>query len=303
MNRTQPPNPPVIGAVVIGRNEAARLGRALASVRDQIATIVYVDSGSQDASREIAASLGVDVVRLPIGSGFTAARARNAGFARLRILLPAVDLVQFVDGDCDLEPGWVAAATAFLRAVPDAAVVCGRRRERFPDASRYNRLCDHEWDTRIGRTESCGGDALFRAHAFAAVDGFCDTLIAGEEPELCHRLSRAGWTIHRIDHAMTRHDAAMTRFGQWWQRNRRSGYAHAQALTMRDGLDTRLLRIVASNIFWSTPVGWPLWPLLWLRLLVRRGALYATYTTIGKLPHLHGQIDYWSRQRRLIEYK
>jgi hypothetical protein len=48
----------------------------------------------------------------------------------------------------------------------------GRRRERFPEASVYNRLCDLEWDTSIGEARSCGGDFLARAGAFrdAGVD-------------------------------------------------------------------------------------------------------------------------------------
>lgn len=294
-----------IGAVVIGRNEGLRLERCLTSVLSQVdaGSVVYVDSGSDDDSIGMAQALGADVVELERDTGFTAARARNAGFARLRQRVPNVSFVQFVDGDCELDIGWVADAARFLEENSRVAVVCGRRRERYPDASPYNRLCDYEWDTRVGLAESCGGDALMRAAAFVQVDGFSAALIAGEEPDLCHRLRVAGWTIYRIDREMTRHDAAMTRFGQWWQRNRRSGYAYAEELAMRGLRHRRALRMVAGNLFWSLPIAWPLWPLLWLRLLARRGALYATYITLGKLPHCHGQIDYWTRRRTLIEYK
>ena len=65
----------------------------------------------------------------------------------------------------------------------DVAVVCGRRRERHPSASIYNRLCDIEWDTPVGQTSACGGDSLVRAEAFEAVGGFRAQLMAGEEPE------------------------------------------------------------------------------------------------------------------------
>jgi hypothetical protein len=53
-------------------------------------------------------------------------------------------------------------------------------------------------------------------------------VIAGEEPEMCVRLREKGWTIHRIDAEMTLHDAAITRFSQWWKRSLRSGHAYAQ---------------------------------------------------------------------------
>ncbi|SHM61888.1 Glycosyltransferase, GT2 family [Roseovarius litoreus] len=215
-----------IGLVIIGRNEGARLIRALASVPDGVDRIVYVDSGSTDGSVDAARAAGAEVVTLDMTQPFTAARARNAGVDRLRQSgLP--DAIQFMDGDCELRDGWIAHAAAFLVENPTAAVACGRRRERFPEASLYNRLCDAEWNTPVGRAKACGGDALMRMQAFEAVGGFNPGLIAGEEPELCVRLRAAGWEVWRLDHEMTWHDAAMMRFSQWWTRTRRGGYAFA----------------------------------------------------------------------------
>ncbi|WP_022681750.1 glycosyltransferase family 2 protein [Sphingobium bisphenolivorans] len=292
-----------VGFVVIGRNEGARLGGCLLSVLREEAPVVYVDSGSSDGSVERARALKVPVVQLDAATPFTAARARNSGAAWLREHKPQLRFIHFVDGDCELTPGWLPQALAAMAAEPELAVACGRRRERYPDRSAYNRLCDNEWNTRTGIVETCGGDALFRAEAFAEVGGFSADLIAGEEPDLCHRIRKQGWKVRRIDADMTVHDAAMTRFSQWWQRNRRSGYATAQALVLR-GRETRgLLRHVASNIFWASPLCWPLWPLLWCRIFLRKGALEASFLTLGKIPHLQGQIDYWISRRHLIEYK
>ena len=39
-----------LGAVVIGRNEGARLERCLDSLQGTVACIVYADSGSEDGS-------------------------------------------------------------------------------------------------------------------------------------------------------------------------------------------------------------------------------------------------------------
>ena len=115
---------------------------------------------------------------------------------------------------------------------PKASAVCGRRRERFPRASIYNTLCDIEWNTPIGKARACGGDALIRAKAFQQVIGYNPTIIAGEEPEMCVRLRAAGWEIWRIDAEMTLHDAAMTKFSQWWKRALRSGHAYAEGFAM-----------------------------------------------------------------------
>jgi GT2 family glycosyltransferase len=295
-----PDIPAGVGIVVIGRNEGERLRRSLATIAGGPQPIVYVDSGSGDDSVALARSFGVDVVELPHGARFTAARARNAGADRLAEIAPALRYVQFVDGDCELQLGWLATAARVLDADATLAAVCGRRREIRPEASRYNRLCDIEWDTPVGLARTVGGDALMRLSAFHAVGGFDPVLIAGEEPDLCDRLLRRGHRIRRLDHEMTRHDAAITRFRQWWQRARRSGYAMAHGRVSRG--DYR--REIASTVLWSLPAAWPLWPLLWWRVMRRKGALYATFTTIGKLPHLQGLIDFHVRRRgTLIEYK
>jgi len=291
------------GFVIIGRNEGERLAMCLASILRETRIVVYVDSGSIDDSVERTMALGVPVVRLDPAMPFTAARARNAGVAWLTAHYPELRFVHFVDGDCELVGGWLSTALAVIRAEPDLAAVCGRRRERHPDASPYNRLCDSEWDTSVGLADTTGGDALFRLEAFRMVGGFSADLIAGEEPDLCHRIRRAGWRIRRIGADMTVHDAAMTRFRQWWQRNRRSGYATAEALVRRGDGNPRLLRDVVSNVCWALPLLWPLWPLLWIRICLRKGPLEASFVTVGKLPHLQGQVDYWRSRRRLIEYK
>ena len=271
---------------------------------------MYVDSGSTDGSSALARSLGAEVIELDLTKPFTAARARNEGFARLSERMPELELVQFVDGDCELDPGWIAKARAFLEAHADVAVVCGRRRERFPDATVYNRLCDLEWDTPVGETDACGGDALIRASVFREVGGYQPDLIAGEEPDMCWRMRQRGWRIYRLDAEMTLHDAAMTQFSQWWTRNKRSGHATAEAFHRRRGArDKGALKELVSNVAWSMPPAWPLWPLLWLRVYQRRhDPAYATFIVLGKLPHLQGQLKYWSdRVRgtggRLIEYK
>ena len=222
------PDAATVAAVVIGRNEGERLRRCLASIARAGVPMVYVDSGSTDGSLDTAAAVGAKVVLLDTERPFTAARARNAGFAALRDVGLAPRYVQFVDGDCEVDPGWIATGIAFLDANPAVAVVCGRRRERFPEASLYNRLCDMEWDTPVGEAKACGGDAMMRRAALEAVGGYDPALIAGEEPELCLRLRRAGWTIWRLDCEMTQHDAAITRFGQWWRRTMRSGWTYAE---------------------------------------------------------------------------
>lgn len=219
---------PRIGVVVIGRNEGERLRVCLAAIPFGTCEVVYVDSDSTDGSLELARRFGAHGIPLDLSRPFTAARARNAGMRKLLELHPEVEFVQFVDGDCELQGQWLAEAVAFLRQNPQVAVTCGRLRERNPQHSVFNRLCDWEWDAPAGDAKACGGNALMRVSAFQAAGGFREQLIAGEEPELCVRLRQAGWRVHRLAAEMALHDADMTRFGQWWRRTMRGGFAFAE---------------------------------------------------------------------------
>jgi glycosyltransferase involved in cell wall biosynthesis len=325
-----------VGIVAIGRNEGERLKRCLASVAGRAAHVVYVDSGSTDGSAAMARGMGATVVELDLSIPFTAARARNEGFAKLLELESNLEFVQFVDGDCEIVAGWIELAADELSKWPELAVVCGRRRERFPDATVYNKLCDIEWNTPVGEAKACGGDAMMRVAAFRAVGGFNAACICGEEPELCVRLRAKGWKVLRLDAEMTLHDAAMTRFGQWWKRMVRGGWAYAEGSAMH-GAPPEKHCVKQSRSAWAWGLVLPLvalllaWPTRGLSLLLlplgygalaakiyryRRGRgdtprdarRYALFTAIGKIPEATGQLRYyrtrWSgRRATLIEYK
>jgi hypothetical protein len=192
-----------------------------------------------------------------------------------------------------------------------------------------------EWDTPVGFADACGGDALMRVEPVRALGGYDESLIAGEEPDLCLRLRRGGWRILRIDAEMTLHDAAMTRVRQWWRRTMRAGYAYAEGAARHGrGPERHWVREVRSNWLWglALPVGV-------LALLVPTGGfsllavggylvlgfriyryqrgrgatpadarLYALSCVAGKLPQALGQALYWWRRwsgkrGRMIEYK
>lgn len=307
-----------IGVVAIGRNEGERLVRCLRSLQASGRPMVYVDSASTDGSAEAAQALGANVVALDMGRPFTAARARAEGLAALEAAHPRIEHVFFVDGDCEVEPGFLPAARAFLDSHPEFAVVAGRRRERFPHASPYNRLIDREWATPVGEAAACGGDALIRHEAYRAAGGFDARMLAGEEPELCARLRARGWRIMRLDVPMTVHDAAMNRVGQWWRRAIRSGMGYAQAWavtrhTTPPGLYRReLLRALAwAGVLPLTALALALivhpalillWPALAglqaLRLTLREGAFAAWLSIAGKYAELIGIARYAMRAVR-----
>ncbi|HSA99740.1 MAG TPA: glycosyltransferase family A protein [Anaerolineales bacterium] len=321
-----------VGAVVIGRNEGERLRKCLESVKEVADRVVYVDSGSTDGSIAMAHDMGLDVIELDLSRLFTAARARNEGFKKLLELAPGSTYVQFVDGDCEIVDGWLETAAAFLNVHDDVAMVCGRLRERYPEHSVYNLLCDIEWDTPIGASKACGGIAMIRAEALEAEGGYRADLIAGEEPELCVRLRAVGWKVWRLDAEMALHDAAMTRFGQWWIRALRAGYAFAEGAHLHGAPPERhWVRESRSAWFWGLGIpvftvsliiwlGAPglvmllIYPLQITRLAlrgtraVRENWWRALFLVLGKFPEAMGQMKFLynrmvGKTARLIEYK
>jgi glycosyltransferase involved in cell wall biosynthesis len=324
-----------VGIVIIGRNEGERLRRALNSAIGRGYTVTYVDSGSTDGSIELAQSMGAHVAELDFSQPFTMARGRNLGFSKLLELEPALRFVQFMDGDCELIDGWLERARRAIEEHSEAAIVCGRRRERNMNRSIYNRLADMDWDLPLGLIKYCSGDTMTRVDAFRQVGGFTPDLIAAEDTELCVRFRQRGWVILRIDADMTLHDMAMTRFGQWWRRCIRTGFAYGDCMRIHGKSSERLfVRDVRGILFWGVVLPLAAISLLWLtrgaslalllgygflywrirRYGISRGwtpsdaRLYALSCILGKFPMLIGLMSYWlqritRRPKQLIEYR
>jgi len=325
---------PVLSVVIIGRNEGERLERCILSTQAiqgwQPAEILYVDSGSTDGSVDLAARLGA--IGLPLSPGaFTAARARNLGWRQA-----AGELVLFLDGDTILNADFPLAALAELQKDSANAAAWGHRREVCPCLSVYVRVLDLDWVFAPGETPYCGGDVLMRRAALESVGGFDETLIAGEEPEMCRRMRTLGWHIQHIDHPMTLHDLAITRFSQYWRRSLRAGYAFAAvSARFRDTSDPMWSEDARRNrlrgLFWiATPLvalvasiaRMSLLPLaLWLLILVAVAArtatqnrwkrapwttllLYGFHSHLQQIPIFFGQLQFlFNGKKALMEYK
>ncbi len=329
---------PALSIVIIGRNEGERLTRCLQSVglmRDVEggAELIYVDSASTDESPEIASNFGAEVIVLH-GGVQTAARARNAGWQRA-----SAPYVLFLDGDTILNPHFVQTALEVLGSDESIAAVWGHRRELYPERSIYNRVLDLDWIYPAGNTDFCGGDVLMRRSVLVEVDGYDPGLPAGEEPELCRRLRARGYRIVHTDAAMTGHDLNMTRFGQYWRRAMRAGYAYAEVSNRFAGTGDPMWsqesrRNLRNGSFW---LAWlvgslalsafkSLWILPWFALLIALPArsawkarsrapgqkglllLYGIHSQLQQVPILFGQLRYLldrnsGKQRTRIQYK
>lgn len=309
-----------VGVVVIGRNEATNLARCLESCLKQTQCVLYVDSGSTDTSVKIAKSFGVDVVELDPALPFTAARGRNTGVDYLVQKYPDLAYVQFIDGDCEFFPGWIAVAEQELDKRSDVAIICGLLQERYPEQSIYNYLCALEWRKPPGETKGCGGIIMVRVKPFQELNGFRSTMIGGEEPELCCRLRQKGWKIWRIKENMAWHDAEMTTFKQWWKRSMRNGHAYVEVAYLHGNTPERYhVKESISNWFWglflplaTIITAWPTRGLSLVFLLLayiflgyrvysyqrrkwsnREALVYAIYAIVDKIPGMLGQAKFY----------
>lgn len=327
----------LISVVVIGRNEGARLERCLASVAEMqtdgfaIETI-YVDSGSTDLSLAIARRFGAKTISLQ-ATRPTAAMGRNAGW---KAALGSI--VLFLDGDTILHPQFVVDSLDGFDD-PTIAVIWGHRRESHPENSVYNRVLDLDWIYAPGFVPFCGGDTLCRKDVLEATGGFDETLIAGEEPELCRRILGFGSRILHVDRAMTRHDLAITRFSQYWKRATRAGHAFAEVserfrntenpFWLEDARRNRNRALILLAIQIVAVVSIPLgmdWlssllvTLLWIFVLRTAWKarwksndpmtllLYGVHSQLQQIPIYVGQMQYRmyrgrGRQASLVEYK
>lgn len=328
-----------VAAVIIGRNEGERLKRCLATVAPQVQRVIYVDSGSTDGSVAHARSLGVEVVELDRTLPFTAARGRNAGAFALESGPGYPEFIQFIDGDCALEPGWISAAIAHLQSQPELGIVTGWRAEIDPERSVYNAMCDFEWHRPAGPIAACGGDMMVRTSAFLAQGGFNPRVIAAEDDEFCIRIRKSGLGIERLPLAMTRHDAAMTHFSQWWRRAIRAGHGFAQVGHMHPDHFRRerrrvwlfglllpalllcgfILLLIGATVPGIVLLGTGVtaYLLSYLRTIrglvteglpASRAARHSLYLSLSKFPNLMGMLTHhWRRFRHhdmnIIEYK
>lgn len=316
----------VFDAVVIGRNEGTRLVRALSAAQAAARSVVYVDSGSQDGSPQVARDLGVTVIELDPSRPFTAARGRNAGLATLQ----DAEFVHFIDGDCVLDADWPAQALAHLRAYPKAGLVFGRQFEAAPDASLYNWMTDWEWNKPLGPATFCAGCLMVRADALRAIGGYNEALIAGEDDDMCFRMQAAGWQTWCIDARMTEHDARLLSLAPWWRRSLRAGHSYAELGVLHGaahgqrrrallwGAVFPVLAVLGLLLWWpmtvlvaaayAASIARQWWRFRAQRLGARRAAQVAGLLMLSKSAEAIGMASYWvarafGRRRRLIEYK
>lgn len=201
--------------VVIGLNEAAHLADCFRSIYAAAAywsggaqDVVYVDSGSQDESIELARRYAdrIFALRSPI----SAAAARDVG-----LLNATGDYVLFLDGDMELDTFWWQCVSEYERngTFPRSVIgLIGMRHDIYVDETTRLRLGEQENVYRTGRARTArhiGGALLIRRDILLKAQGYQPDLRGSEEPDLYARLRGAGYDIWEIPCPFIRHHTPM----------------------------------------------------------------------------------------------
>ena len=317
-----------VGVVVIGRNEGQRLVLCLESILGLDVPCVYVDSQSSDKSVGEADKRGVITVVLDDSSPINASRARNVGFEKIIECFPNIDYVHFIDADCELNENWLVDACQTLDGDNAVSIVVGRLHEKYRNQTIYMRLCDIDWYIKPGYTKKCGGIFTVRRQVYSELGGFDTSLIAGADPEFCHRLRQKGGKVLVRDADMGTHDSAMYQFSQWWRRATKVGYAYANgaqwsgrqaksALLWGALIPLLILAVVLFLSHWflllfgvyAVQVARVYFSKIDIGTLDRYDRLvYALFCVLAKFPQAEGAMNYlintWlGKKQKLIEYK
>jgi glycosyltransferase involved in cell wall biosynthesis len=184
----------MLAVIVPARNEAAVIEQCLSALAREkedgyVDRIVVVDNMSTDATGELAARFADDVIRIngPVS------RVRNAGAE-----LADARFLAFVDADVVVRPGWGRAVHDVVRQAAAGerdAVIFGATCEVPADAGWIARAWFTSLASRPRQDYVNSGNMIVSAGLFERLGGFDETLVSGEDVDLCRRAGAAGGRI------------------------------------------------------------------------------------------------------------
>ncbi|WP_034455045.1 glycosyltransferase [Buttiauxella noackiae] len=242
-------NKPFITVSIKTLNEAKCIEKTIDSIQQQIAAyphkIIVADSLSTDNTQQLASAKGVTVVSLtqPVD------RCCGVGH-QLGYLYSEGEYLLLMDGDMELEKGFIDSALTFLETHPEYAGVAGT--VEMDDAANY------EFKSRkqrlheiypIGDCDHLGGGGLYRRVAIEKIGYLTNrNLHAFEEAELGMRLLHAGYKLHRLDVPYFSHTSHNMPTFKLLMYRWRSGYNQATGELLRSAWGKPYLRDVVKMV-------------------------------------------------------
>jgi glycosyltransferase involved in cell wall biosynthesis len=186
---------PSVSVIVPAHNEAAFIGRCIASIRGtrwpaELLEIIVVDNRSTDRTAELARGAGARVIQQDSGR---IGAIRNAG-----LKAAGGDVVAFVDGDCTVRETWLHAAVELLHQDARVGAVGGPclspregtwvERSLAPDRLDWNGVRPAE---SLATSSFISRSALLKQ-----VGMFNEHLLSGEDDEMSRRIREQGFLLY-----------------------------------------------------------------------------------------------------------
>ena len=157
----------------------------------------------------------------------TLGRVRNAGYRRLKKILPGMSFVHFVEPELAFYDEWFDNAVRFFDRRPEVAAVEGRVTVSSDRATRLSDLWELSRDDDAGERVAIGDTFLVRTDAFEAAGGFRGDVPGVETADLCIRLRKRGAHVWRVDADMGDRAPQVRTVGQWFASSTRNGANYA----------------------------------------------------------------------------
>lgn len=200
---------PFLSVIVIGRNQRDAVLSCCASVFEALRAadvaryeLLYVDSKSSDGSIDaVRKSFGSAVTILSLHGAVNAAIGRNAGAHAAK-----GSALFFVDGDCEIDPGFLPDAYNDREGLT-WPLVSGGVRELLYDrnGARCGEIADRYDAKEFRRDRDLGGIFLVDAGLFRRVSGFDNRYRSAEEMDLLLRLAPEKVLVTRLPRLIATH--------------------------------------------------------------------------------------------------
>ena len=249
---------PALSVVIKALDEAGKIEACLRSVLaatdPETTEIIVADSLSEDQTVAVASRFPVKVVQLARIEDRGCGSAAQLGYqhARGRRLL-------LLDGDMELDPGFLPAANATLDADPKLAGVGGMVVDRVMTLEFRRRQKKLSGSDTPGLHDHLNGGGLFRMEAIRPFGYLTDrNLHSCEELELGIRLTAAGWRLRRFDQPSVYHYGHATAAFPLLLRRWRTRYLHGHGEVLRAKWNTgsRWRVVRGARLYFAAVLWW-----------------------------------------------
>ncbi|MEY4712847.1 MAG: hypothetical protein RIS88_2297 [Pseudomonadota bacterium] len=245
-------SPCTVSVIIKALNEEARIASAiesaLAAVTGLAGEVILADSGSGDRTLEIASGYPIRVVQLLDPQERSCGIGPQLGFQHSQ-----GEYLYLMDGDMQLQAGFLPQALSFLAQHPEVAGVGGglieRNQANLEYRERTQRMAHAEAHRVPGPVDRLDGGALYRRRAIAEVGYLSDrNLHSYEEFDLAARLRARGWKLWRLPaDAVSHHGHTAHALRLMWNRWQ-TGYACGTGELLRAAIGQPWWRLVLRDL-------------------------------------------------------